>query len=398
MAKLCLVCNSSLQVAIELKALPLTGLYSEHFDPQVQKKLVHDQQLMVCPNCSHVQIGHLEFSKELYDLSYTYRTSASTTSRNGVNFFCNTLTKEYKRNPEKKCLEIGCNDGYLLNLLSKDFKSLVGIDALWENQTFPYSIEKNCKIYGGFFESMNFDTKFDLIVSRHTIEHVSNLQSFFSSLRGLAHSETVFAFEFPGFEFLLDHQRFDQVFHQHINYFTLPSFKTLLRKHGFELTKVCVNPNLWGAYIMFFKLKRGADQTVGTIYDGDVTSGHALVGDIQKKYAGFSRQMQFYGELVKSFKSGVIGFGAAQMLPVIFYHMGIDGSDLSFVVDDDMEKNEKFYANLNLQIRSLESVADKSFLEKQPVLLTAPDSMKPILKRLMGMEFERIINPFVYVY
>ena len=72
----------------------------------------------------------------------------------------------------------------------------------------------------------------DLIVCRHTIEHLANPRKILQILFDLANNDAIFLFEFPALEPLVARQRFDYIFHQHLQYFSLPSFLRLIDDCG----------------------------------------------------------------------------------------------------------------------------------------------------------------------
>ena len=68
-----------------------------------------------------------------------------------------------------------------------------------------------------------------------------------------AHNETLFFFQFPVLETLLSGCRFDQIFHQHLNYFSFNSINHMLNELGCELLDHKIDTNHWGAVIIVFK-------------------------------------------------------------------------------------------------------------------------------------------------
>ena len=116
------------------------------------------------------------------------------------------------------------------------------------------------------------------------------------------------------------------------------------------------------------------------------------VPTIHERYAIFSRQLSTTNEVLKSLEGTTIyGYGAAQMLPVLAYHLDNDLSLLTAVLDDDPAKDGLYYWNLPVVIRHADSVAD---LEAASVFITAVDNTKPILSKLLMRRPRHIIYPF----
>ncbi len=116
------------------------------------------------------------------------------------------------------------------------------------------------------------------------------------------------------------------------------------------------------------------------------------VPTIHERYAIFRRQLSTTNEVLKSFEGTTIyGYGAAQMLPVLAYHLDNDLSLLTAVLDDDPAKDGLYYWNLPLVVRYAATVED---LEDASVFITAVDNVKPILSKLLVRRPRHIIYPF----
>ena len=71
----------------------------------------------------------------------------------------------------KNVLDVGCGGGYFLDLLKKIKKKTFGVEA--GRDSFLEAKKKHKMFYGEFNEKLNIKHKFDLIVMRGVIEHVS---------------------------------------------------------------------------------------------------------------------------------------------------------------------------------------------------------------------------------
>jgi hypothetical protein len=181
--------------------------------------------------------------------------------------------------------------------------------------------------------------------------------------------------------------RFDQVFHQHLHYFTLASFQRLLEEIGVAYLAHWENYHDWGALLVAFT-KRSDGQAKR---NGKVSPMFDLT-TIRERYALFRRQLSATNDVLRSLEGTTIyGYGAAQMLPVLAYHLGNDLSLLTAVLDDDPAKHGLYYWNLPLTIRHTDDIMD---LETASVFITAVDNVKPILSKLLVRRPRHIIYPF----
>ena len=396
----CAVCGSGkLNVAIDLLNLPLTGMFTSFTDAfglryceEVMKNPVKgiDQRLLICAKCGHAQLAEQVAPSVLYGDSYSFRTSVSATARHGTSFFLSALDEIASGRRFNCVLDLGCNDLYLLKQLRGRADARVGIDPVWASKE-DQSDDKSITVVGAAIEDVDIDSALevspDLVVCRHTLEHIYEPRAVLQQLLAAADDNALFLFEVPGFEAILYRLRFDQVFHQHLQYFTLASFQRLLQEVGGVYISHWENYHDWGALLVAFAREGKCQKQRGSIVEPTFD-----VSAIRERYTIFRRQLSTANDVLKSLGGTTIyGYGAAQMLPVLAYHLDNDLSSLTAVLDDDPAKDGLHYWNLPLVIRHTANVTD---LEAASVFITAVDNVKPILSKLLVRRPRHIIYPF----
>lgn len=367
---------------IDLPALPLTDTYCR--EPIADPLPGIDQRLLYCRSCGHGQLEAQIAPAVLYGSNYCFRTSASATARKGTEFFLSVIDEAALDRQFRCVLDLGCNDLFLLNLLKDRAEFRVGIDPVWqgrENERADLSIQ----VFGQNFEDVDLGAlpaKPDLIVCRHTLEHIVDPCRIVKMLMNVAANDALFVFEVPGFDGLIQRFRFDQVFHQHAQYFTLASFLKLLETVGGRHLLHRFNFHDWGAMAVAFVRGDASTRTEARLWSK---------AEINNRYRLFQRQMQAAGELLSFCENlPLYGYGAAQMLPVLGYHMDTDFSELIAVLDDDESKDGIGYWNLPVKVMLPSKAAD---LHEAAVLITAVDNVQPIMKKLLSRRPRHIIHP-----
>ena len=113
--------------------------------------------------------------------------------------------------------------------------------------------------------------------------------------------------------------------------------------------------------------------------------------EITRRYHLFRRQMASTAEYLDLLDGPIYGYGAAQMLPVLAYHMETDLACLSAIIDDDPDKDGLGYWNLPVKVIHGAKVGG---LGDASVLITAVDNVQPIMKRLLADRPRHILFPF----
>jgi hypothetical protein len=382
----CCVCGgTSIPSVLTLPRLPLTGRFVRK--PQRDFILGFDQELLLCESCNHVQLLNQVNPKTLYDSSYSFKTSLSATARQGTGAFLDFLNQVRGDKKFNCVLDVGCNDLFLINELKGYGKWRVGIDPIWASQDFKNE-DSDVLVIGDSVESADLQSllpaKADLVVCRHTLEHIFDPRPVIEKILDNSVDDSLYVFEIPCFDLLLERNRIDQVFHEHLQYFTRGSIAKLIDVCGAELIDCSFNYHNWGAMMVAFK-KKGNSQGV---FEQDclVFSGE----QIEQKYKLFRYQMENTIDILKGLQGNVYGYGAALMLPVLAYHMKTDLGFLKAILDDDEEKDEWFYENLPLRVCLPKKIKD---YEDSSVFLSAWDNVKPIMSKLLSNRPKHIISP-----
>ena len=380
----CAVCGGGLEPAIELPGLPLTETYCPA--PVEKSSPGIDQRLLYCSDCGHGQLETQIAPDILYGADYRFRTSASATARKGTQFFLSVLDEAAPGRRFRCALDLGCNDLHLLTRLEGRAGVRIGVDPVWRGKESERG-DPSVIVYGSNIEDVPLSAlpeQPDLVLCRHVLEHIADPRAVLDRLMEAAAPDALFVFEFPGLDAMIERLRFDQIFHQHLQYFSLASFLRLLRDVGADFVMHRENFHDWGAIAVAFTRAAPLRSLVRN-------APRPAMPAISSRYGLFRRQMAAASEVLAELRgTRIYGYGAAQMLPVLAYHLETDLSQLEAVLDDDPAKDGIGY--WNLPVRVMHSSRAKDIAEAS-VLITAPDNVQPIMIRLLADRPRHILCP-----
>ncbi len=384
-SRFCNVCGSSdLEVIFEAPNLPLTGIYLPKNTQEILPTF--DQSFMFCKSCGHGQLKNLIAPSILYDETYTHRTSISPIATRGNDFFYDQLLEISGGRKFKTLLEVGCNDLYLLKKAQDIAEKKIGIDPIWIGRD--HKLNSNTKVLGRFIEQIevkvDIGSKPDLVISAHTFEHIQDFRGQMSALVDIAADGCLFLIEIPSFESLVKQRRFDQVFHQHIQYTSLSSMRRLVEEIGCSFLGHIFNYSYWGGTLLFWfeKNKKIKNKNIETCEMQDPQY-------IKDSFQNFKLGIQSVVNQAIQLEEKCYGFGGAQMLPILSYHMDSDLDFMEAILDDNFDRNMTKLPGVSPFIRT----PLDGEIENAAIMITALDSTRPIMRRLLAENPRRILHP-----
>lgn len=285
-------------------------------------------RLVQCLECGLVFNADFKEDLVVYDKSYDNTRDHSPTYRD----YLDSLARLYSSwlNRDSIVMEIGCGKGDFLRRLS-DVSGCraVGYDSTYEGQE---SYEGRVFFHSNYFRPENEDTKYDMLVLRHVLEHVSRPYDFMYGLCDpvLLKIGARLLIEVPNFEWIIKKRTFYDITYEHCNYFFSESLSVLAVHMGFRVEKVI---DVFGGQYLLLQ----------GIYTGDKREGESAfsVPVAGKLFAGFRAKKRKLIETIKR-ADNVCVWGASGKGVIFLTDLPDDILDrISYVIDINRSKQGK---------------------------------------------------------
>lgn len=197
--------------------------------------------LKSCRVCRLMSLAHVVDAGDLYD-QYYYVSSPSRMVHEHMEGLARRFQRELALGSGAFVVEIGSNNGDQLAKFSGFGCSLLGIDPA-QNIT-AQARERSVDTRTDFFTSgvakevRGQRGPADLILARHVVAHVDDVQDLVRGVRELLTPDGVFAFEVPYLVELMSRRAFDTVYHEHLSYFLVGTLRRLLDQAGMRIVDV----------------------------------------------------------------------------------------------------------------------------------------------------------------
>lgn len=277
-------------------------------------------------------------------------------------------------------IDIGANDGTLLRQYNVSGLTTVGFEPsnLWEKAT-----QGNTKIIHDYFNHQSFkkefgDKKAKVITSIAMFYDLEDPNTFVEDIKQCLDTNGVWIIQMNYLGLMIENNTFDNISHEHLEYYSLLSLSNLLAMHDLEPFDVELNDVNGGSFRIYVKHK-GADIKG---FSGNQERLQKQKEYEEKKgfadttiYAKFAEQIenskkQLMNFLKKEVKAGkkIFIYGASTRGLVVLQYFGIDNKLISGAADMNSDKWGKYIVGTGIPIMSV-----KEYREKKPdYLLVLP--------------------------
>lgn len=353
---------------------------------------VYPLECFLNKNSGEIKAGVRTEQHDRYvDYDYSYTSSNSEFSRNHWRNFAREVDEKIKLPKGSKVVEIGSNDGFL----TKEFKNMghqvLGVDPS------PYVAKLASKLgvetYCDFFGSkVGEDIKekvgeADLIVANNVFNHANDVEDFTIGVTNLLKNNGVFVYEVPYWYNTIRDKKFDQIYHEHVTYFTVKFSYELLRKYGLEIVDVQVVDYHGGSLRVF--ARKSKETSPQTLVDDMIKKEEDFGLFDENTYKEFMRNLRqqrnnFLKEVCEIKLRGhpIVGVGAAAKGNTLLTFYKLDNSMLDYITDSSEHKQGKYTPLTRIPITGDEIFAEYNEVYALILAWNISDAIKENLKKI----------------
>lgn len=299
-------------------------------------------QIVICDNCTLVQLKHTAPQELLYSRFYWYKSGVTDTMKTALRDITSSIEDLVNFQKDDIVLDIGANDGTLLASYSIDGLIKVGCEPA-DNLIEPLS--RNCDVVlhnfwseEAFLEcAQNLPVKKAKVITAIGMFYdLDDPNKFISDASKCLTDDGIFVAQLMCLKPMLEKNDLGNICHEHIEYYSLSSLKYLFENNGLEVFKIEENYVNGGSYRIFARpYKNGSiDMT------DDLTKQHLLEF---KKRIDKNREdcVDFIKQVVADGKK-VYVYGASTKGNVILQYYGLDHTLISAAAERSPDKWGKY--------------------------------------------------------
>lgn len=254
----CRVCNKK-----ELE--PILSLGEQHIvnflESSDQESIKVPLNLVLCNKkeggCGLLQLRHT-VSGELLYRNFWYKSGVNQTMRDALRDITSKAEFFGNLKVEDLVVDIGANDGTLLRSYQKKGLILVGFEPA--TNLIKDTEKGTTKIINDFFNYNSFKKEFPeekakIITSIAMFYDLENPNEFVEDIVKVLDEDGIWIIQMNYLTTMLENNAFDNIVHEHLEYYSLNSLQFLLEKHGLKVFDVELNDINGGSIRTYIKHK-----------------------------------------------------------------------------------------------------------------------------------------------
>lgn len=358
----CRVCDNQVEPFISFGKQPIAnGFLSQE---QFSNEHYFELKVGFCSHCNMVQLIDQPQRELMFHENYAFFSSTSQHMKKHFSVAAHQFMDRFlASNKNPFVVEIGSNDGiFLQNFKEKQIRH-VGVEP--SANVAAFAAKQGIETVNKFFdEELALDLKkqhgtADLIFSANVICHIPNINSIFSGVEHLLSPNGVFVYEDPYLGDIIQKTSYDQVYDEHVFFFSALSVSYLAEKNGLEL--VDVEPlSTHGGSMRYFIARKGSRE-IGSAVGKQILFEKGLKLDRMDTYVQFRKNVETSREqlmqLLNQMKNEgkrVVGYAATSKSTTVTNYCGITDKLVEFICDTTPLKQNKFSPGAHIPVKSHE--------------------------------------------
>ena len=354
----CIMCDSTqVEPFLDLGATALANkfLAAEELG---QQEPTYPLRVGFCHDCTHVQLMEHVPPQAMFS-DYLYISSASDTLKAHLNDLSDVVAERYRLGPSHLVIDIGCNDGTLLQGFARHGVETLGVDPA-ENLarlTAGDGIER----YVGFFNAHTAQEivsrwgQASAITATNTLPHIPALRDFVEGITRVLAPGGVFVIEAHYLLDLLEQGAFDTIYHEHVSYWALRPMMRLFERAGLQVVHAERLPIHHGQLRVFVQ-RRGEGEVephVAELLAAERASGLDRFETYQRfaeRTIAWKGELQAWLRRVRAEGKRVAGYGAPAKGNTLLSFLELGSDTIDYIADKSPLKQGRYTPGTHIPV------------------------------------------------
>jgi len=331
-----------------------------------EKDELYPLEVNFCSDCYNCQLSYVVEPEKMFS-NYLYMSS---TGKSFVKHFERAAEKYIKELGLDKnksfIIDIGSNDGIALKpFKTKGFRNILGIEPAKNLSDLANS--QGIKTLNAFLNRdsiRKINQKADLILASNVFAHNDSVKEMTECFENLIKDSGTIIIEIQYLLNTLQDLTFDNIYHEHVNYWSLLSLQNFFKLSNFILFKA-EKVNTHGGSIRVYISKdknKKIDQSVNNLLNEEKKYGldkFETYQEFEKKVEQLKVNFKNNISKIKNKKEIIIAYGSPAKATTSLNYYGVN-NQIDFIIEDNQLKQGKFLPGVKIPIKSKKEVKKKA--------------------------------------
>ena len=362
----CRVCGGGFNHYLSLGLSPLANNLN---DKKNARNDLYPLDLNFCNQCSNSQLSVVVPPEKMFD-NYFYLSSTSQQFRDHFVDIANELKSDLKLKNSSLIVDIGSNDGIFLDPVKNLGINAIGIEPA--KNVAKIANSKKLKTLEEYFSDKTVNKiiktygKADVVTAFNVFAHGDGLKDILKNTENLLKKNGEFIFEIQYLLRTLKDLTFDNIYHEHVNYWCLLAILNFFEDSKMKVYKVKEVDTHGGSLRVYTtknknkRMHKSVSQYV-EIEKKNKLDKYSTYLKFAKEVEGTKRRSLEMINKIKMEEKQIIGYGAPAKATTILNYFGLSHEDLSFTVDDNLLKQNKFIPETGIQIKNIDDIKPNTY-------------------------------------
>jgi len=270
----------------------------DFLDQKEDANYVAPLELVLCSKkdggCGLLQLQHTVPPDLLYR-RFWYKSGVNQTIRNDLGDIVRKAEEKIDLRDNDFVIDIGANDGTLLRFYKNSSLKLIGFEPA--TNLLEEASSGTFKIFNEYFNSRTFEESFGnkkakIITSISIFYDLDNPHDFVADITKILDEDGIWILQMNYLVTMLENFAFDNIVHEHLEYYSLQSLEYLLDKHGLEVFDVEQNNINGGSIRAFIKFKKSNKFSISKRVNDVLVYENKIGLSDEKTYLDFAQQIK----------------------------------------------------------------------------------------------------------
>lgn len=357
----CRICNNSnLKKFLSLGVQPLANSFLSK-DQLNDSEPKFPLELCFCEHCKLVQLSYAVEPEKMFR-NYFYVSSTTKTFVQHFTGMAESITREFHLGKDSLAVDIGSNDGLLVRAFKNQGVMAIGIEPA-ENLA-RMANQEGAETINDFFSEKSAEEilrrkgKADIITANNVFAHINDIHEAARNVKMLLKDNGAYIIEVQYMADMLEKMTFDNVYHEHLSYYTLISLRNFFEKQGMRIFRAERVDTHGGSIRVYAALQGSAhredpsveellrhEKSIGADKCETYTAFADKVNGTKKKLTDCLREIREKGKKTA-------GYGAPAKSSTLLNFCGIGRDEIEFIIEDNPMKVGLFTPGTHIPIKS----------------------------------------------